>query len=102
MITEGSDGSIFEVTHECEIVWEYISPYFGDDKKANYVYRAYRVPYGWIPQLEKPKEKSVPPLDNSRFRVPGSEWKKEDRVTKVEGVRGFNPDPQLCVVTLDE
>ncbi len=101
LITEGSDGRIFEVTHGYEIVWEYISPYFGKDKKANYVYRAYRVPYEWIPQLEKPEEKSVPRLDNSQFRVPGSEWEKEQRIAKVQGVRDFNPDPQLCVVTLD-
>ena len=29
LITEGSYGRIFEVTPEKEVVWEYISPYFG-------------------------------------------------------------------------
>ena len=29
LITEGSDGRIFEVTRNHELVWEYISPYRG-------------------------------------------------------------------------
>jgi hypothetical protein len=28
LICEGSHGRIFEVTPECEVVWEYVSPYF--------------------------------------------------------------------------
>ena len=36
------------------------------------VYRAYRVPYEWIPQVEKPEEISVEPIDVETFRVPGS------------------------------
>jgi len=28
LITEGSDGRLFEVTHGYVIVWEYVSPYF--------------------------------------------------------------------------
>jgi hypothetical protein len=55
LITEGSDGRIFEVTVDHEIVWEYINPYKGSTEipGMNMVYRAYRVPYEWIPQLEK-------------------------------------------------
>jgi hypothetical protein len=45
LITEGADGRLFEVTPEHEIVWEYISPYFGEKDNFNLVYRAYRVPY---------------------------------------------------------
>jgi hypothetical protein len=97
LITEGSNGRILEVTPGHELVWEYISPYFGMDGKSNHVYRAYRVPYEWVPQLERPEEIAVPRLDISRFRVPGTEWKAEQRVTKVEGTTGFFAMPQLCV-----
>ncbi|UCF30056.1 MAG: thioredoxin [bacterium] len=54
LITEGHGGRVFEVTYEGEIVWEYISPY--EDGRApratdpNSVYRAYRVPYWWVPK----------------------------------------------------
>jgi hypothetical protein len=29
LINEGSNGRIFEVTRDHEIVWEYISPFWG-------------------------------------------------------------------------
>ena len=90
LITEGSDGRLIEVTPEHEIVWEYINPYF---KTAfgkfsnNMVYRAYRVPYEWIPQLEKPEEFSVEPIDVSTFRVPGSiVGAGLGKVTTIDGV----------------
>lgn len=56
LITIGSEGRIIEVTPELEIVWEYASPYtstpFMPGKVAyNSVYRAYRIPYEWIPQV---------------------------------------------------
>ena len=71
MITEGADGRIFEVTPDGEIVWEYVSPYFGEVQSAtNRVYRAYRVPYDWVPQLARPEERPVIPPDNREFRVP--------------------------------
>jgi hypothetical protein len=57
LITEGSMGRIFEVTITHEIVWEYISPYYGINHNANFVYRAYRVPYDWVPQLVKASRK---------------------------------------------
>ncbi len=70
MITEGADGRLLEVTNEGEIVWEYISPYFGEEQlDRNTIYRAYRVPYDWIPQLEKPEERPVVPPDLKDFRV---------------------------------
>ena len=101
MITEGSAGRIFEVTADHEIVWEYISPYYGMDGKSNYVYRAYRIPYGWVPQLEQPEETAIKPLDRSKFRVPGCQWKEEQGVVTVEGTTGFKA-PQVCVVSVDE
>jgi len=33
------------------------------------VYRAYRAPYDYVPQLEKPVEKAVIPPENSTLRV---------------------------------
>ena len=49
LITEGAGGRLFEVTTAGKIVWEYMQPKGADGR--NSVYRAYRVPYGWIPQL---------------------------------------------------
>ena len=44
LICEGMTGRIFEVTPSSEIVWEYISPWFGHWRggPANGVFRAYR------------------------------------------------------------
>ena len=69
MITEGADGRIFEVTPSREIVWEYVSPYFTRNGASNRVYRAYRVPYDWIPQLPKPMERSVTSPPAADFRI---------------------------------
>lgn len=74
LITEGSDGHLLEVTPDHEIVWEFVNPYFKNFAgtfKSNMIYRAYRVPYEWIPQLEKPVETSIEPIDITKFRVPG-------------------------------
>jgi hypothetical protein len=61
LITEGSDGRLFEVTPSYQTVWEYINPYYFRNFGGilNMVYRAYRVPYEWIPQLEPPREGSL-------------------------------------------
>ena len=70
LITEGADGRLFEVTTSGDIVWEYVSPYFTEGpNRTNRVYRAYRVPYGWIPQLERPSERAVVPPRLSEFHV---------------------------------
>jgi hypothetical protein len=70
MITEGSDGRLFEVTGDGDIVWEYVSPFLGEDPPVNNgVYRAYRVPYDWVPQLDKPVETAVVPAAGTDFRV---------------------------------
>ena len=70
LITEGPGGRVFEVTNAGAIVWEYIFPIFGGDRQANSVYRAYRLPYAWIPQLPRPAEHAVEPPDRGAFRVP--------------------------------
>jgi hypothetical protein len=84
LITEGACGRILEVTPEYDIVWEYISPYFDKRRGANFVYRAYRAPYQWVPQVKKPEEKAVPRLDNSKFRVPGSSQKQAGKITRIK------------------
>ena len=71
LITEGADGRVFEVSTDGKIVWEYVNPLFtGPRGASNAVYRAYRVPYGWIPQLTRPVEKAVTPPALGDFRVP--------------------------------
>lgn len=83
LITEGNNGRIFETTVEFQTVWEYINPYHGRKGPQNMVYRAYRVPYEWIPQLKPPEEKAIPRIDNSRFRVPGAPQPRVLKVTRV-------------------
>jgi len=70
LITAGAGGRMFEVTREGTIVWEYMYPLFGGAAGANAVYRAYRLPYSWIPQLTVPKERRVTPPALGYFRVP--------------------------------
>ena len=70
LITEGADGRLFEVTTAGEIVWEYVSPYFTDGPNStNRVYRAYRLPYAWVPQLPRPSERAVVPPNVREFRI---------------------------------
>ena len=63
-------GRAFEVTADGTIVWEYMYPLFGGGGGSNAVYRGYRLPYDWIPQLERPNEQAVVPPDLGDFRVP--------------------------------
>ena len=99
LIVEGSGGRIFEVTSTHEIVWEYISPYWGQLMQINMVYRAYRVPYEWVPQLDKPKETAIERIDVRTFRVTGAGEMGPQRVTEVEGVIPYRGDSALCVIT---
>lgn len=71
LITEGPDGRVFEVTKDSAIVWEYVYPVFtaGRGRATNSVYRAYRVPYSWIPQLARPSERAVTPPQPTDFRL---------------------------------
>ena len=72
-----TDAGSGQVSSDSEIVWEYISPYFRRDTvetstnpvETNLVYRAYRVPYDWVPQLTRPLERPVVPPDRSDFRI---------------------------------
>jgi hypothetical protein len=84
LITEGAGGRLFEVTPGYEIVWEYVSPFYNKKMFGNAVYRSYRVPYEWVPQVERPVEKAIPRADNSKFRVPGSSVQRSHRITRVK------------------
>lgn len=59
LITEGAGSRLFEVTGDRKIVWEFMNA--GADGALGTVYRGYRVPYDWIPQLAKPAEVAVKP-----------------------------------------
>jgi len=70
LITEGASGRLLEVTKEGRIVWEYIYPVFSGANSTNGVYRGYRIPYDWLPQIERPKEQPIVPPALGNFRVP--------------------------------
>jgi hypothetical protein len=80
-IDEGMNGRFFQVTPRGEIVWEYVSPFFGKgnfgpggrDVEANAVYRAQPVPYDWAPAGTPHDERPVIPPDLSTFHVPRSQ-----------------------------
>ncbi len=101
LVTEGSDGRVLEVTASHEIVWEYISPYWGKRTNMNMVYRAFRVPYVWVPQLDAPRETPVEPVDVTRFRMPGAAPHEEKRVIEMKEVRPYNLINAACVLPGD-
>lgn len=72
LIPEGLPGAgdLLVFDNDGKIVWEYVYPRFSGARSSNAVYRAYRVPYSWIPQLPHPKEQSVVPPALGEFRVP--------------------------------
>lgn len=72
LITEGAPGRVFEVTAERETVWEFMNPPGEGGRRSNAVYRAYRVPYAWIPQVPAPREVRIAPPEPGTFRVPGT------------------------------
>ena len=103
LITEGSDGRVFEVTPEHEIVWEFISPYWGKHVPMNMTYRAYRVPYEWVPQVQKPAETPIAPLDVTTFRVPGAAAAGDRaKEVSVEGCQPYEGSNALCVASVED
>jgi hypothetical protein len=75
LIDEGTSGRLFQVTASGAIVWEYVSPYFGQVRNggegktvsSNWVYRAQPVPYDWVPLASPPPGKALTahaPADN--------------------------------------
>ena len=75
LITQGADGIVQEVTPEKTVVWEYVNPIRNRKMPPlmqTQIYRTYRIPYEWVPQLEVPEEVDVLPPDIDTYRVPGS------------------------------
>jgi arylsulfotransferase ASST len=80
-IDEGMNGRFFQVTPTGEIVWEYVSPYFGRAPfgpggakvMTNWVYRAQPVPYDWVPAGTSHDERAVVPPDLTSFRLPAQQ-----------------------------
>lgn len=80
LIDEGMNGRLFQVTAKGDIVWEYVSPYFGATPvggagkvvQSNWIYRAQPVPYEWVPAATPRSERAVAVPDLSRFRVPAN------------------------------
>ena len=98
LITEGSGGRLIEVTPDHRIVWEYISPHFGKFARFNMIYRAYRLPYEWVPQLDAPQETPVEAVDIATFRMPGAAAPEAVEVTEVSGVKPYQRADVLCVL----
>ena len=98
MICEGCSAIIREYTREQKLVWEYVFPDIGQ----SLLYRAYRIPYEWVPQLEKPEEIAIPRTDNSKFHVEGAAHSEyETTAVTVEGAHAFNDEMAHCVEDLD-
>lgn len=64
LITEGDTGRVFEVTPGHKTVWEHVS------SRYRQVYRAYRVPYDWVPGQRRPEEVPVTPPPSTRDAPP--------------------------------
>ncbi|MBN2239171.1 MAG: aryl-sulfate sulfotransferase [Dehalococcoidales bacterium] len=84
LITEGASGHLIELTPELDIVWDYVSPYFSKQFNANHVYRAYRLPYEWVPQVARPEETAIEMIDKSTFRVPGAPKSRIKKTTRIK------------------
>lgn len=66
------------------------------------IYRAYRYPYDYVPQMPKPEEVAIAPIDNNDFRMPGAKGKEFTRVTKVEGTKGYSSKAVGFCVAIEE
>lgn len=99
LITVGAGGQLMEVTTDYQIVWEYVSPYWGEFFPINMIYRAYRYPYDWVPQLEIPEEVAIVCPDNKDFRLPGAAPKDWNNVTSVLGTVGYGNLEGFCIPT---
>ena len=74
---------------------------FCSENRANFVYRAYRMPYEWVPDLDTPEEVVIQPVDVRKFRVPGSECKEDHSIVEIKGTLGYHQS-QLCVTQVEE
>ncbi len=95
LITEGCSARLLEVTKEKEVVWEYIAPF--TEGFVDMVYRAYRYPYSYVPQIEPPQEVPVQQLDCRMFRVPGAAEGMLRNEVSVAGTWGYEEFMDACV-----
>ncbi len=97
-ICEGTSGRFMEFTPDNELVWEYNYPRLG----SGLIYRAYRIPYDWVPQLPEQEEVAIERIDNTEYVLPGAEkfdLEAEGVQVSVEGTRGFDKGFANCVDT---
>ena len=97
-ICEGTSGRFMEFTPDSELVWEYNYPRLG----SGLIYRAYRIPYDWVPQLPEQEEVAIERIDNAEYVLPGAEkfdLEAEGVRVSVEGTRGFDKGFANCVDT---
>ncbi len=99
LICEGSNGRVFEVTSEHEIVWEFVNPYKNTKINMNNVYRAYRVPYEWIPQTTHKPEIEIAPVDLQNFRLPNAAASGVVSSVKIEGTMESFAMSTVCVAS---
>ena len=95
-ICEGTNGRFMEFTPDNELVWEYNYPRLG----SGLIYRAYRIPYDWVPQLPEQEEVAIERIDNTEYVLPGAEkfdLEAEGVQVSVEGTRGFDKGFANCV-----
>lgn len=79
-------------------MWEYVFP----DVGMSLLYRAYRIPYDWIPQLDEPTEVKIPRIDNTTYHLEGSAQSEyENTAVTVEGAHAFNDEMAHCVEGLE-
>ena len=101
LITEGSDGRLFEVTKDHEIVWEFINPYM-DNRNMNMIYRSYRVPYDWVPQAEHSPIVAIEKPNMRTFRMPGAAaLGTRKKSVSVAGTVGYYGSAGDCVGATD-
>ena len=84
------------MTPEHEIVWEFINPHM-DNRNMNMVYRAYRVPYAWVPQAEHGPEVAIVKPDMKNFRMPGAAPLGAKKTVSVQGTVGYPAAAGDCV-----
>ena len=96
VICEGCSGIIRECTAEKKLVWEYVQP---DD---SFLYRAYRIPYEWVPQLAVPEQVEVSRMECRQFHI-GTVDPNECSAVKVsvEGAHAFKSEMAACVTGLE-
>ncbi len=99
MICEGSNGRVFEVTKEHELVWEFVCPYKNKVLNMNNVYRAYRVPYEWVPQATHKPEVAIVPPDMENYRLENAAPSGVISSVKIEGTKEAFGMSTVCVTS---